>query len=219
MSGALTSLITPVYYHIGSLYNIEKAVVVCLENSATFVRDNILHSLHVIHCATIVLYFLSDQKLKISYSFLVYSQIIFLLIYLSQCMWWTSTKDVFGFFFVLFFSLWNVSSKELLWQLFFLQVGSEVSRRLLFFFCFSYIQVYAFLWPSDVALFFFLHCLSCWLLHHQFILFFLSPLPLLLSLFSLFSDVFFGGVISFRFYRFLGVACVVYFVLNLLPFG
>jgi len=88
-----------------------------------------------------------------------------------------------------------------------------------FFFCFSYIQVYAFLWPSDVALFFFLHCLSCWLLHHQFSLFFLSPLPLLLSLFSLFSDVFFGGVISFRFYRFLGVACVVYFVLNLLPFG
>ena len=92
-------------------------------------------------------------------------------------------------------------------------------QAIVFFFCFSYIQVYAFLWPSDVALSFFLHCLSCWLLHHQFSLFFLSPLPLLLSLFSLFSDVFFGGVISFRFYRFLGVACVVYFVLNLLPFG
>jgi len=36
--------------------------------------------------------------------------------------------------------------------------------------------------------FFSLHCLSCWLLHHQFNLFSLSPLPLLLSLFSLFSN-------------------------------
>ena len=130
----MTSLITPVYYHIGSLYNIDKTVVVCLENSVMFVRDNILHSLHVIHCATIVLCFFSGHKLKIFYSFLVYSQMNFLLICLSQYMWWTSTKDVFGFFFVLFFSWWNVSSRELLWQLFFLQVGSEVSSRLLLFF-------------------------------------------------------------------------------------
>ena len=195
MSGALTSLITPVYYHIGSLYNIEKAVVVCLENSATFVRDNILHSLHVIHCATIVLYFLSDQKLKISYSFLVYSQMIFLLIYLSQCMWWTSTKDVFGFFFVLFFSWWNVSSKELLWQLFFLQVGSEVSRRLLFFFFVSLIfksmhffghrMLHSFFFsiasPAgcctiNLVLFSSLHCLSCYLCLVCFLMYFLGVL-------------------------------------------
>jgi hypothetical protein len=38
------------------------------------------------------------------------------------------------------------------------------------------------------SLFIFLHCLSYWLLHHQFSFFSLFPLPLLLSLFCLFSD-------------------------------
>jgi hypothetical protein len=59
---------------------------VCLENSIMFVRDKILHFLHVIHCAAIVLCFSSDQKLKISCSFLVYNQMPFLLVCLFQCM-------------------------------------------------------------------------------------------------------------------------------------
>ena len=172
----MTSLITPVYYHIGSLYNIDKTVVVCLENSVMFVRDNILHSLHVIHCATIVLCFFSGHKLKIFYSFLVYSQMNFLLICLSQYMWWTSTKDVFGFFFVLFFSWWNVSSRELLWQLFFLQVGSEVSSRLLLFFVSLIFKSVHFFGHRMLHSFFFLHCLSCYLCLVCFLMYFLGVL-------------------------------------------
>jgi hypothetical protein len=103
-------------------------------------------------------------------------------------------------------------------------VGSKVFIRLfIFFVSLRFKSMYYFLATGyctiSLVLFFYLCCLSCWLLYHHFSSFFLSPLPLLLSLFSLFSDVFFGGIVSFRFYRFLSVACVAYFALSLLPFA
>jgi hypothetical protein len=53
----------------------------------------------------------------------------------------------------------------------------------------------------SLVFFFSLHCLSCYLCLVCFLMYFL------------------GGVVSFRFYQFIGVACVAYFALNLLPFA
>jgi hypothetical protein len=168
----VTSLITHVCCHIGSLYNVGRAVVVCLRNSVMFVRDKIMHSLYVIHCATIVLCFLFNQKLKIPCSFLVYNQMPFLLVCLSQCMWWTSTEGVFGFSFVLFFSWWNISSEELLWQSFFLPGGF----RGFHFSFFLLIQVCVFfIMPKALMIMFSMNTLHYQILPFKFSQFLFAP--------------------------------------------